>query len=229
MTNVDIGVGSIANVLSALESIGFTVDTTNSTAKWGYDTNDKLYFKAETNSSNTILKLYNSSDTVIHFGITMASATQLKLTYEKIGNSVVFGFLPLTSTGNCIQVIISEPKDTEDSWLYCIGYTNASTGKNSIVNGATESSIIYPTTALYNGSANGVQLCKYYDGLRFCGNLYETAVCESISNIVNGNGTASANNYVEARIDADTYLIVNHNANLPLGVKLAIKKTLLAS
>jgi hypothetical protein len=51
MTNVEVGVGSIANVLSALESIGFTVDTTNSTAKWGYDTNNKLYFKAETNSS----------------------------------------------------------------------------------------------------------------------------------------------------------------------------------
>ena len=229
MTNVEIGNGTIENVLSALESIGFTVDTTNSTAKWGYDINNKLYFKPITNSSNTILKLYNSSNSEIHFGITVAQATQLKMTYERIGNSVVFGFLPTTSPGNCIQVIISEPKDTEDSWLYCIGHTNASTGKNSIINGETESSIIYPATALYNGSANGVQLCKYYDGLRFCGNLYETAVCESISSVVNGNGTTSANNYVEARIDADTYLIVNHIINAPLGVKLAIKKTLLAS
>lgn len=234
MTNVEVGVGSIANVLSALESIGFTVDTTNSTAKWGYDTNNNLYFKAETNSSNTILKLYNSSNSAIHFGITVAQATQLKMTYERIGNSVVFGFVPLSAAGNSIQVMIVEPKDTEDNWLYCVGFTNSTSGKNNIINGATQNSDNYVLKSLYNGSANGVQLCKYYDGLRFCGNLYETAMCASVPLMVNGSGSTTTNNYIEATVGTDTFLIVNldsstNGSGSALSNKLAIKKTALTS
>lgn len=120
----------------------------------------------------------------------------------------MFGFLPVSSQGNCIQYIISEPKEVGDTWLYCVGYTNSSTGKNTIGDGATENVIIYPVTALYNESTNRVQLCRYYDGLRFCGNLYETPACASVQSVVSGNGTIAANNYIEATIDEKVYLII---------------------
>ena len=225
MTNVEIGAGSIANILSALESIGFTVDTTNSTAKLGYDTNNKIYFKAETSSSNTLLKIYNSANAVIDGGISMNAATSMKMTYEKIGNSVVFGIMPLVTTGNCVQFMVIQPKDSEDNWLYCSMYTGTSQSANHIIDGATENVVLYPTTALYAGSANGIQICKYYDGARFVGNLYETSVCASIPAGANATTTALANNnYIEATIGSDTYLVVNHTNNIA-GIKLAIKKS----
>lgn len=225
MTNVEIGVGSIANVLSALESIGFTIDSVNSTAKWGYDTNDKIYFKAETNSSNTLLRIYNSANAVIDGGISMTAATSMKMTYEKIGNSVVFGIMPLVTTGNSIQFMVIQPKDSDDNWLYCSLYTGTGQSANHIIDGATENAVLYPATALYNGSANGIQICKYYDGARFVGNLYETSVCASIPAGSNANASTLANNnYIEATIGSDTYLVVNHVNNIA-GVKLAIKKS----
>ena len=100
MNNINIGVGSIANVLTALETLGFTIDTANNTAKWGFDTNDKLYFKLGTNGNNTTINLNNSSNNPLMVAtLNITAASVYKITYEKIGNSIVFGFQPAAATG----------------------------------------------------------------------------------------------------------------------------------
>lgn len=228
VTNTNIGTASVANILSALQTLGFTVDTTNSTAKWGSDTNDKLYFKVNISGTQTLLQLYNSSNTVVGYGITFTTASEYKMTYDNIGNSVVFGFAPATATGNMIQFIIAEPIDTGDSWLYSMPYVGSSaTAKNLIINGATELSINYGTNPLYSGSANGFQVCKYYDGTKFCGNLFLTAVCENIVALSNATASPTDNNYREGAIGTDSYLIVNQ-LNNAANTKVAIKRVVTA-
>lgn len=228
VTNTNIGTASVANILSALQTLGFTVDTTNSTAKWGSDTNDKLYFKVNISGTQTLLQLYNSSNTVVGYVITFTTASEYKMTYDNIGNSVVFGFAPATATGNMIQFIIAEPIDTGDSWLYSMPYVGSSaTAKNLIINGATELSINYGTNPLYSGSANGFQVCKYYDGTKFCGNLFLTAVCENIVALSNATASPTDNNYREGAIGTDSYLIVNQ-LNNAANTKVAIKRVVTA-
>lgn len=228
VTNTNIGTASVANILSALQTLGFTVDTTNSTAKWGSDTNDKLYFKVNISGTQTLLQLYNSSNTVVGYGITFTTASEYKMTYDNIGNSVVFGFALASATGNMIQFIIAEPIDTGDSWLYSMPYVgNSATAKNLIIDGATELSINYGTNQLYSGSANGFQVCKYYDGTRFCGNLFLTSVCENIVALSNATATPTDNNYREGAIGTDSYLIVNQ-LNNAANTKVAIKRVVTA-
>jgi hypothetical protein len=227
MNSVNIGVASIANVLTALESIGFTVDTTTNIARWSYDTNNNIYFKVEASGSYVVVKIYNSSGTSLWDGASM-SQVQMKMTYERIGNSIAFGFIPVTQTGNNIQYLIVEPKDAEDNWLYCNCYFSTGTAINHIIDGNTQNVVTNPTTALYNGSANGVQLCKYYDGTRFVENLYEVPVCASFPQGVRSTTQMTGNNYIEATVGNDTYLILNFSGSAT-GVKLAIKKTLLTS
>lgn len=223
MNNVDIGVASVASVLSALEDIGFTVDTTTNIARWSYDTNNNIYFKIELINGYVWIKIYNSSDASLFEG-TQMNLTQMKMTYERIGNSIAFGFIPMTQTGNNIQYLIVEPKDTEDNWLYCTHYAGGTASQlNRIIDGNTQNVAANPTTALYNGSANGVQLCKYYNGSRFVGNLYETSVCASFAKGEKSMNIMAGNNYIEATIGDDTYLILNFSSGVT-GVKLAIKK-----
>ena len=229
MNSVSMTSGSIADVLAALQSLGFTVDTSTGIARWTADTNNKIYLKAETSGSNTLLKVYKSSNTLIHNGVTMVASTAKKMMYEKIGDSVVFGFANASNTGNIIQYIIAEPKDTADHWLYVIAYMgNGDSNAAKVIDGATENVINMVTYQLYAGSANGIQLCKYYDGIRFVENLFETSVCASVPNIYNANSTFSTNNYIEATIGTDTFLVINPTAGAT-NTKVAIKKTLLTS
>lgn len=229
MNNINIGVGSIANVLTALETLGFTIDTTNNTAKWGFDTNNKLYFKFGTSGNNTTITLNNSSNTsLMTTSLNVTAASVYKMTYEKIGNSIVFGFLPAASTGNYIHFAIIEPKDTDDSWLYVTPYLSSSC-LSKIFDGNTEvSNTTYGYTPLYTGSANAIQICKYYDGIKFAKNIFITSVCSSFQNATQGTGNATANNYLEATIDTDTYLIINLT-NAVSNNKIAIKKDTVTS
>ena len=216
-----IDVGSVENVLTALQGIGFTIDSENNTAKWPYDTNNKLYFKAE---SNTTLKIYNSSDTIIGTGISLNGASNYKIVYERIGNSIIFGFGLIAQTGNSIQLAVIEPKDAEDEWKYLQAYTGAPTLSISrIFDAKTEESIAYGTTPLYNGSANGIQLSKFYDGYRFTGNIFITTACAAFQNAVNANSNIASNNYLDADISSDRYLLINMT-NATTGNKIAIKR-----
>ena len=229
MNNINIGVGSIANILTALETLGFTIDTTNNTAKWGFDTNDKLYFKLNTDRNNTTINLNNSSNNPLMVAtLNITAASVYKITYGKIGNSIVFGFQPAAATGNYIHFAIIEPKDTDDSWLYITPYLSSSSVSKIIDENTEVSNTTYGYTSLYNGSANAIQICKYYDGIRFAKNVFITSVCSSFQNVGQGTATATANNYLEATIDTDTYLIINLTNSFASN-KIAIKKDTVTS
>jgi hypothetical protein len=128
------------------------------------------------------------------------AASSWKIVYEIIGESIVFGFLLASTTYNKIQFAIIAPKSQNDTWLY--------TGIHSSVTvylGNTETSISFgEKPMLYSGSANGIQIVKFYNGTRFVDNLYITTICT-------GMGTATTvgnNNYIEATIDEKIYLII---------------------
>ena len=221
---VQIGTASVSDILSAMEDIGFTVDTSTGVARWGYDTNEKLYFKVEASGTNTLIRLYNSSNSALFESVSLVTSSQHKMAYEKIGNSVVFGFHLSANSGNQLMFAVVEPKDIGESWLYCVPFRTTGTGTNGVIDGATEVKNVYGTVQLYNGNANGIQIAKYYDGANFVTNLFMTSVCSAVPGFVYQNPNTTANNYVDASIGDDSFLIVNFIYNNQIGTKLAFKR-----
>lgn len=213
---------TIDDVLSVFETLGFTVDTTNGTARWANDTNNKLYF-AITKPSNAQfqIRMYNSSSTIIYGPFIFSAPYQFFVIYENINNGILFGFTRADNyTGNNIQFAIIPPTSNEDNWLYINAY-NGSSG-NRIFDGKTEQYINYGITSLYNGSALGAQIVKFYNGMRFVDNLYMTSVCQSIP--IGHSTELSTDNFVQATISNENYLIINMTQNATYN-KIAIKKS----
>lgn len=199
MTNVSIGVGSVANVIAALVSIGFEQDQTNTDrVYWTKDTNHKMYLRVYTNSSNTAVACYNSSGTVCGTNIAASASGNWKMTYELVGDSVLVGFTLATTTYNKIQFGIVAPTTNQDSWIYLPYYSGF-----AMYSEDTETALVFGTSSLYQGSANGIQLVKAYDGVRFTDNLYIATVLESLRTA----GMTNDNNYYEATIGNDKYIV----------------------
>ena len=197
MNSINIGLGTPANIITGLVSIGFTQDQTyTDRVYWSNDTNGKIYFEI---NNNNYIYLMNSSGVNIGYygGYWFDPAINYKITYETIGNSIFWGYTAATDNFNYLHFGIIEPESNNDDWLYTF-HSDA----YWVYNGATETPTGVSTTSLYPGAANGVQVVKYYDGFRFVDNLYITAVCGNVPGI----GT-SLNNYAEATIGNDTYFI----------------------
>ena len=216
MNVVTIGAHTQSNIFTALESIGFRAD------------GDVIYYAKDTNRSiefhwsSYVLSVYMDGS-MIHGGISFSNTMNFKMVYEVIGDSVVFGFSKDVVTGNNIDMIISAPKVEEDDWLYCFPYLGTATvGRNMIVNSKAHSIVQYPTVPIYNGDAIGLQVCKFYDGVRFAYNMWLTSVCAAIPKFYQPNNTTNSNNYVEAKIDNTRYIIVNHLTDIN-SIKLAIE------
>lgn len=207
MNSIIIGVGSAANVLSALENIGFTVSTTNGTAYWGNDTNGKVHISVTTSSSNTVIKLVNSSGTAYNYNRSFASSSNLKLTYEVIGNSVVFGFILATSSNTPLEVMIIEPVGLDDDWIYVTrAVSTGAGGAAQIIDGRTEIVInyySYQTGRPFNYNSDKVQIIKFYDGNRFMDNLYFVTCGPYLATT-----TLDYTNYTTATIGNKQYLLV---------------------
>lgn len=216
MQNKEINPASVANVLTALEDVGFTVDTQNNKAYWGNDTNEKMYFLVATSGSNTQVTLKTSNGTSMGTTMNLTSANIYKMTYEIIGDSIVFGFAQNTALYNKLMWAVVAPLSEDDEWLYC-SYING----GYVINGNTEANITYNTTPIYAGNPLGVQIVKYYDGSRFVDNLYITTVAQYVGDTPAGS---TGNNFYEITIGQDDYLVIllctqgtNYN-------KIAIKK-----
>lgn len=225
MISIEIGAGSVANIVSTLESIGFQADSQDGQKLyWPYDTDNNIYVYVYTNNSNTRVVLRNSSGTDIT-GSTLvqyATASSWRIVYEIIGENVVFGFLLASTAYNKIQFAIIAPKSQNDTWLY----TGINNTAQAVYLGNTETSITFgEKPLLYTGSANGIQIVKFYNGARFVDNLYITTVCTGIGT----STTAGNNNYIEATIDEKVYLIIKFvsgtGANQTNAINFAIEKT----
>jgi hypothetical protein len=217
MNNVLISTFTVSDVLSALEDIGFTIDTTNGKAYWANDTNNKMHFSVRTSGSNTLVVLRNSSNTDLGNSVSFTPATAVKMTYEVIGDSVVFGFSTQINNSQKIQWAIIEPSTAEDFWFYCIGANSGLT-----YNGTTENSIMYGSVPLFSGGASAVQIAKYYDGSKFYDNLHITTVCANIP--IPTATDANGSNFLEATVNNDNFLLINLQTNGADRNKIAIKR-----
>lgn len=221
MNSITVNSASVSDILSALEGLGFTIDSNNNTAQWTKDTNNKIKFLVSTSGTNTLIKAVKSDGTTVvgnasYSVVTVASANPVRIIYETIGDGIAFGIMTATAQANNIHWIISAPVSQDDEWMYI---PLAST--LYIYNGSTENYIQVTSSAYYNGSANGIQIVKVYDGSRFMDNVYVTTVAPAIPAVLQANG----NDYIEATIGSDTYLVANIGSqNQPYYNKIAIKK-----
>lgn len=221
MNSILVNSGSISDILTAMDGIGFTIDSANNTFRWANDTNNKIKFLCTASGTNTTIKAVKSDGTTVvgnasYSVVTVVSANPVRIIYELIGDGIVFGIMTATAQANNIHWIISAPVSQDDEWMYI---PLAST--LYIYNGSTESYIQVTNSAYYNGSANGIQIVKVYDGSRFMDNVYVTTVAPAIPAVLQANG----NDYIEATIGSDTYLVVNIGSqNQPNYNKIAIKK-----
>lgn len=221
MNSILVNSGSISDILTAMDGIGFTIHSANNTFRWANDTNNKIKFLCTASGTNTTIKAVKSDGTTVvgyasYSVVTIATANACRIIYETIGDGIVFGIMTATATANNIHWIISAPVSQDDEWMYI---PLAST--LYIYNGSTENYIQVTSSAYYTGSANGIQIVKVYDGSRFMDNVYVTTVAPAIPAVIQANG----NDYIEATIGSDTYLVVNIGSqNQPNYNKIAIKK-----
>lgn len=209
MQTKNISPGTTANVLTALEDVGFTIDSQNNTAYWSKDTNEKMYFKINNNS----FSMYNSNNRTVLNSFAFNTSTNYIMTYENIGDSIVFGF---HATGTKILWAIIAPVSENDDWYYC-GYNSA----GNVFNGRTENDVYYNTNPI-STSTMGVQIVKYYNGTNFSNNLFITTVAPPTSGAgVTTNGLA---NFYEFSIGQDTYLAITLTTSGAGNNKIAIKK-----
>lgn len=220
MNNISFTASTADEVLDVMEQVGFTIDKTNGRAYWGNDTNGKLFYKVFIDGSYIRIRIHNSSDTYIDNLHYWQSGSAMKMTYEIIGQSIVFGFNLVSYGGNLLMSGVVEPIEPSDDWRYFSRYNGTGAQDyHKVINGRTEDYMTWGLNALYGNSALGIQLVKFYDGAVFCGNIFLAPVSEYI-NAVSGNTT---NNFAEATVGNDTYLVINLTTSTA-NTKLAIKK-----
>ena len=221
MNSISVNSGSVSDILNALEGIGFTIDSNNGTAQWTKDTNNKIKFLVTESSNGTTVKAVKSDGTTVvgnasYSLIMVTTANPVRIIYETIGDGIAFGIMTETAPANNIHWIISAPVSQSDDWMYI---PLAST--LYIYNGSTENYIQVTSSAYYTGSANGIQIVKVYNGSRFMDNVYVTTVAPAIPAVIQANG----NDYMDATIGNDTYLVVNIGSQNQTNYnKIAIKK-----
>ncbi len=209
MQTKNISPGTTANVLTALEDVGFTIDSQNNTAYWSKDTNEKMYFKI----NNNTFQMYKSNNQTVLNTFVFNTSTDYIMTYENIGDSIVFGF---HATSTKISWAIIAPVSENDDWYYC-GYNSA----GNVYNGRTENDVSYSTTPI-STSTMGVQIVKYYNGTNFNDNLFITTVAPPTP----GTGANNNNsiNFYEFSVGSDTYLAITLTTSGVSNNKIAIKK-----
>lgn len=208
---INLATGSTTDIGSALASIGFTVDSSDST-KYYYDndTNHKIYVKVSANGSNANIRMYTSGNSALG-NVNIASATPCKLVYEEIGDSILFGIVASTAS-NKLHFGIIAPTSQDDDWIYIYPYNSTP------INGRTEATFV-AYGQIYQGGASGVAIVKAYDGSRFTDNLYVTAVSPSIATYADTSNI----NYATAQIDNDYYRVVNMGNYVNGACKYVIK------
>lgn len=209
------------NISAALEDIGFTITQESGVAKcyWGNDSNNKIYLNISPYQTTNI-KIYfcNSNNTVLGSDLAFGQSNTIKMTYELIGNGIVFGFLLTSNAYERLHFGIIAPIEQDDDWQYVYFYKNGN--QNYVTNGRTEISSLFKTTSLYDGNPLGIQIVKHYNGINFVNNVYITTVAEDT--VASATDT-SGNNFYEATINNDTYLIICLT-NTKTNNKIAIKK-----
>lgn len=222
MNNVIINPFSVANILSTLADIGFTVDDpSNGKAYWSYDTNEKIYVKVFVSGANSAIQFYKSNNTALGTAVTLTSNISAKISYEIIGESIMFGFSAEDNVSQKIQFLILEPETSNDSWIYH-SIHNYDTNIVKFYSGATEASMNYEAFQLIQSSTSAIQLAKFYNGTNFYDNFYLTVMCTAIPIPTTTDTTGS--NFLECTINNDTFIIINLCNSGPNFSKIAIKR-----
>lgn len=204
--------GTWATVKTAFETMGFTV-TDNSgvyTCYYTADTNAKMYYKlTQTSGTGFTIDLYKSNNRSVG-SMSWDYGVALKITYEKIGNTIAFG-LCNTNKDFAFGELIIAPVSQEDDWQYI-----QNTNNWYIHNGRTENSFAMPVAKMRT-SSSAIQIVKAYDGGRFMDNVYQTTVNPDIPIY------SSSSNAIYASIGENTYRIINIFDNYATRSCLAFK------
>ena len=200
MTDISIGEFTLANIKTALESIGFTADENDASIFWwNDDTSKHFYMQFVTSGSNLVPKMYYSNGTVVYnnSNISIATTAQAKLSYELLrGGGIAIGFSLASFTGSRINFIISAPVAQTDHWMIVI-YNN-----NYLYDAETRTGIAHSYASVRTDDVSVVQIVKCHNGLNFCENIFYTTICKKI-------GTYTNDNTLRATIGGNLYLVVN--------------------
>ena len=145
--------------------------------------------------------------------VTFPVNNAVRLTYELIGNGIIFGAIASSNNGDRITTGIMAPVSQDDDWMYFV--SNANNGP-VICNGRTQNSGGYGSSKIMTTS--GVQLIKVWKDGRYQDNLYIMPTGTDIP----GTASTSVNNFIEATIGDDEYIVIElagSSSYLPVAVK----------
>lgn len=200
MTDISVGLGTLANLTTAMESIGWSADTTDNTKfYWDNDTDKLFYLQFVTSGTNLIPKLYYANGTVTanNSNITISTTANQKISYELLeGGGIALGFTPTTSAFSRIHFIIAAPISQTDHWML-IPYNS-----NYLCDANTASNMTYNYTKQISSDLQVIQIVRAYNGINFCDNVCYTSLCKNIPDYTNDNT-------LRATIGGNLYLLVN--------------------
>lgn len=218
MNRIIINSGTTSEVIDELTDIFLELGFVETEDKfyWDKDTNRKFYYKFGTNGTNVTIRPYKMNDSTWNdYGIIYVSSTvSNRLTYEKIGDGIIFGITQNSNMGDRLYTGIMAPVSPEDDWMYFM--LNGNNGP-TIANGFSGDVIgTYGNNLIY--TATGVQVTKVFSNGRFQNNLFVMPVGIQVP----GTNSANTPNFLEATIGNDSYVVIElagAGSYLPIAVK----------
>lgn len=200
MTSITIGNGTLENITTGLESIGFTADSSDNTKFWwDNDTSKHFYLQFVASGSNFLPKLYYANGTICsnNTNIGISTTAAQKISYELLeGGGIALGFTPTSSNASRIHFIMAAPISQTDCWLL-VPYNTA-----NLCNATTSTTVTYGYSKMLVSDISAIQIVRAYNGVNFADNLFYTPVCKNIPDYTNDNT-------LRATINGDLYLVVN--------------------
>ena len=196
MNTINIGLPTLENVESVMETIGFTKDTTLSTQTttyWKWDSVGKaeIYYDSSNYAFGYRWGGNNTSAVMIDGG------TNTKVCYENLANGgISIGWSQNATTP--LHLSFVAPSTAGDTWVF-VPFSSA---YFFVCDYSTDNLLkYYNASGIYNDIgevSNDVQIIALYNGVRFMNNIYLTVLQPSLQ----------SNDSVRVAIGTKTYLFI---------------------
>ena len=200
MNVIDVGYPTLANMRTALESIGFTYNSASSSGDYEYLYYDddgthkaQVYVYSDNRYREVHIKAGDNSLCEIDL-----AASDTKLCYEELSNGgIAIGFSQNTSTP--IQFAFVAPSTASDTWKVPVfDVNNAYVKVYDYETSALKN--YYPVTLyqLIGETSNDIQIIALHNGVRFADNIFVTALQPELQQF----------DSIRAEVGNKTYLLV---------------------
>lgn len=230
MKRLNVGNATEANVKTALETLGFVQDTTNTDRYyWGENHNNNAAYISLINSTSTlsngiIFNIYFATNTSVkgylHKSSNTATAdSNITFMYEYLdGGGIALGVDTYTITNPRIELIIKKVKDSNnnDKFVTICNTTHQSGSSGfyfSPINMLVNNSTTYAFGAYYLGSnyladSDSLQYTKFFN--RYFNEFYDGIYVVQVSPVIYGiyNTSSEHSNIKTVVIDDKSYLLV---------------------